>query len=149
MNACCNLNTEQRVSESLCSNSNKISTFFNNDGMNPGWTRNKQTTQYSGNNQNLRNSCQFACQANVSMCAMHDTCGLVCSEKVREKSHTHTYQLKHVFIFWHNAELKHTFTVGRRGEDSKKEDKKDVEVKNRSNILTWCLILSVRHSILY
>lgn len=34
MSACCNLNTERRASESLCSHSNKISTFFDNDGLN-------------------------------------------------------------------------------------------------------------------
>lgn len=29
-----------------------------------------------------------------------------------EKSHTHTYQLKHIFILWHNGELQHALTAG-------------------------------------
>ena len=36
MNACCNLNTERSASESLRSHSDKISTFFDSDGVNPG-----------------------------------------------------------------------------------------------------------------
>ena len=39
MNVCCNLNTEQRVAESLSSHSVKISTFFDSDELNPGWIR--------------------------------------------------------------------------------------------------------------
>lgn len=43
---------------------------------------------------------------------------------MREKSHTHTYQLKHIFIFWHDGELQHALAArhaqgGGRGEDRK------------------------------
>lgn len=47
MNACCNLNTEWRASESLCSHSIKISTFFDSDVVNPGWTLQTSTAEYS------------------------------------------------------------------------------------------------------
>lgn len=48
-------------------------------------------------------------------------------------NHTHTYQLQHVFIFWHNGELQHTLTAGHirgkgGGEDRKYKEK---EVKNK------------------
>lgn len=75
--------------------------------------------------------CMWACNA----CRAWD--------KVHEKSHTHTYQLKHVFIFWHNGELQHALTArhikeGGRGED---RENKDIEVKNykivSSHPITW------------
>lgn len=47
MNACCNLNTEQRASESLRSHSNTISTFFDSDAANPGSTLQTSAAEYS------------------------------------------------------------------------------------------------------
>lgn len=47
MNACCNLNTEQCESESLCSHSKKILTFLDNDRVNLGSTLQTRTAKYS------------------------------------------------------------------------------------------------------
>lgn len=43
-------------------------------------------------------------------------------------THTHTYQLKHIFIFWHDGELQHTLADGRTGgnkDKTREGDEKD------------------------
>lgn len=47
MNVCCNLNTEECESESLCSHSKKILTFLDNDRVNLGSTLQTRTAEHS------------------------------------------------------------------------------------------------------
>lgn len=57
-----------------------------------------------------------------------------------EKSHTHTYQLKHIFILWHNGELQHALTAGHVRQ---KETRARIRLQ-RQHLYLWIVIAKIK-----